>query len=177
MAGWLILGLMPLTAHARIDCSTLPHWETLENQLKINQKHVFCGEWDRNRAKGFHARPNGQNPETVAHFTVQDRPNVAGIYTGRWSYQGQSGKNKFSSMFPDSCSAKQVLNSIAYAASHQHNCPAGAPDWARCGPNQPSTDTKEVEKATYCSVGNQRFTISFAPPRDGKINTAFPLFE
>jgi len=164
-------------ANAQVDCRTLPHWATLENQLEINQKHVFCGEWDRNRAKGFHSRPGGANPDTVAHFKVQDKANAAGIYTGRWTYQGQSGSGKFSSMFPDNCTVRQVLNSIAYAASHQHNCPSGAPGWAQCGPNKPATGANGNEDATFCSIGNQRFTISFAPPRNGRINTAFPLFE
>jgi len=182
LSGWIITGLFllslsPSMVNAQVDCSALPHWKTLENQLEINQKHVFCGEWDRNRAKGFHSRPDGINPSTVAAFTVQDKPNAAGIYTGRWSYKGRDGRNKFSSMFPDSCSVKQVLNSIAYAAEHQYKCPGGAPNWAQCGPNQPNMGANEVVADKYCAVGNQRFTISFAPPRSGRINTAFPLFE
>ena len=177
MTGLFLLILFPSMVNAQVDCSTLPHWMTLENQLEINQKHVFCGEWNRNRAKGFHSRPEGINPDTVDAFTVQDNPNAAGIYTGKWSYKDRAGRNKFSSMFPDSCSVEQVLNSIAYASGHQYTCPDGAPNWAQCGPNQPNIETKEVVAGKYCSVGNQRFTISFAPPGNGRINTAFPLFE
>jgi Bacterial EndoU nuclease len=177
IAGLLLSGFFPLSAHAQVDCGTLPHWTALEDSLKMNQRHLFCGEWDRNRPKGFHSRPGGMNPATVADFTVQDKANAAGVYTGRWSYKGHPGRNKFSSMFPDTCSVEQVLNSIAYAADHQRKCPVGAPDWTLCGFNQPDTAADETESGKYCSVNNQRFTIGFAPPRNGRINTAFPLFE
>nr|HQU63689.1 EndoU domain-containing protein [Nitrosomonas sp.] len=127
IAGLLLSGVFPPSAQAQVDCNALPHWVALENGLQMNQKHVFCGEWDRNRPKGFHARPEGVNPTTVTEFTVQDKANAAGVYTGRWSYKGHPGRNKFSSMFPDGCSVEQVLNSIAHAADHQRQCPAGAP--------------------------------------------------
>lgn len=177
IAGLLLSGVFPPSAQAQVDCNALPHWVALENGLQMNQKHVFCGEWDRNRPKGFHARPEGVNPTTVTEFTVQDKANAAGVYTGRWSYKGHPGRNKFSSMFPDGCSVKQVLNSIAHAADHQHKCPAGAPDWTLCGFNQPDVAAGEMESGKYCSVSHQRFAIGFAPPKNGRINTAFPLFE
>ncbi|MBX3639349.1 MAG: EndoU domain-containing protein [Nitrosomonas sp.] len=177
VAVFLLLSSFPLQVLAQVDCSALRHWVTLENKLQMNQKHLFCGEWDRNRPKGFHSRPGGVNPATVAGFVIQDKASAAGIYTGRWSYQGHPGRNKFSTLFPDSCSVEQVLNSIAYAAGHQYTCPAGAPDWTLCGFNQPDTGTGVAEDGKYCSVNNQRFTIGFAPPKNGRINTAFPLFE
>ncbi len=176
-AVFLLLSLFPLQALAQVDCGTLQHWVTLGNKLQINQKHLFCGEWDRNRPKGFHSRPGGMNPATVADFAIQDKASAAGIYTGRWSYQGHPGRNKFSTLFPDNCSAEQVLNSITHAVDHQHACPVGAPDWTLCGFNQPDAGTGAVEGEKYCSVNNQRFTIGFAPPKNGRINTAFPLFE
>ncbi len=160
---------------ARIDCSKLSHWAKLNNGHKINLKHVFCGEWSKNRPKGFHARPGGANPTTVRHFTIQDKPNAAGIYTGRWSFQNRASKNKFSSMFPDDCSSNQILNSITYASSHPKKCPAGSPHWLSCGSNKPNDNHKI--KSKYCSVNNQLFIIGFAPPRRGKINTAFPLYK
>ena len=73
IAGLLLSGLFPPSAQAQVDCDALPHWVALENGLQMNQKHVFCGEWDRNRPKGFHARPEGVNPTTVTEFTVQDK--------------------------------------------------------------------------------------------------------
>ncbi len=177
VAVFLLLNFFPLPVHAQVDCGTVRHWITLENKLQMNQKHLFCGEWDRNRPKGFHSRPGGVNPVTVANFTIQDKASMAGIYTGRWSYQGHPGRNKFSTLFPDSCSVEQVLNSIAHAVDHQHTCPAGAPDWTLCGFNQPDAINGAIEGGKYCSINNQRFTIVFAPPKNGRINTAFPLFE
>lgn len=174
-AGIGLLSVFPLAATAQVDCGALAHWVALDDTLEVNQKHVFCGEWSRNRPKGFHARPQGHNPETVASFSVQDKANAAGVYTGRWAYAGQSGRTKFSSMFPDGCSVSQVLSSIAHAVKNQRQCPTGAPDWTQCGFNQPSA--VDVDSVQYCSVNNQQFIIAFAPPRNGRVNTAFPLFE
>lgn len=175
---WLLLvgmlSALPLPALAQIDCETLPHWIKLGDGLQLNQRHVFCGEWSQNRPKGFHARPGGTDPATVAQFSVQSKPNVAGIYTGRWSYQKHPDKNKFSSLFPDQCSAVQVINSIRHAATQANaQCPPGSPDWVRCGYNKPDGETGQQ----YCSVNGTRFVIGFAPPKAGKINTAFPFFE
>lgn len=161
---------------SQVNCQTLPHWITLDNGLKLNQTHVFCGEWHKGRAKGFHARPHGRNPQTIKQFTIQEPPNAAGIYTGRWSYQNHPGKNKFSSMFPDQCTPRQILNSISFATSDSNTkCPQGAPSWTRCGKNKPRVNNENTAK--YCQVNGQFFTIGYAPPRKGKINTAFPLFQ
>lgn len=163
---------LPSVAGAAIDCGQLPH-EAVKNGMKINQAHVFCGEWKNGAPKGFHARPKGENPSTVKQFRVQDRPNAAGIYTGKWTHADSTGQEKFSTIFPDSCSAEQVLNSIAYAATHQESCPSGAPDWSRCGKNRPEAAAKD--RTDYCGSGSPRFVIAFAPPQKGFINTAFPL--
>ncbi len=164
---------MPLFAWAQADCESQPHWVKLDNGLQLNQRHVFCGEWNQNRPKGFHARPGGINPAAVARFDIQSKPNAAGVYTGRWSYKKHPDKNKFSSMFPDNCTAAQVINSIGHAVAQPGaQCPPGSPDWVRCGYNKP-----DGEASQYCSSGGMRFVIGFAPPKDGKVNTAFPIFE
>lgn len=174
LAGLSALFLFPLSAFAEVGCAALPHWVTLDNGLQMNQRHVFCGEWKDNRPKGFHSRPGGVNPGTVRNFTVQDPPNAAGIYTGKWSHINDPGRSKFSSMFPDNCSVSQVLNSISYASAHSEpNCPAGSPNWVRCGKNRPGFDTKEP--SAYCGNGGAFFLIGFAPPQGNRINTAFPL--
>lgn len=181
VAAGILLCLFPLFVAAQIDCSTLQPWIQLDDNVKLNQKHVFCGEWDRNRPKGFHARPGGVNPDAVAIFVIQDKANAAGIYTGRWSYKDHPGRNKFSSMFPDGCSVAQVLNSITYAIENLQQCPMGSPKWTQCGPNRPkhninANDTAE-NGSKYCSINNMLFTIAFAPHKNGKVNTAFPLYE
>jgi hypothetical protein len=168
--------LMPAPVSASIDCASLPHWVTLNNGLQVNQHHIFCGEWSHNRPKGFHSRPGGTNPSTVVQFTVQSQPNAAGIYTGRWSHKNNAGSNKFSSMFPDTCTAIQVLNSISHATANSGStCPSGSPDWTQCGQNKPAAAQKN--SLQYCSKDGEFFTIGFSPAKQGKINTAFPIFE
>ena len=175
---WFLLAslwlMMPLSAAAQIDCKALPKWIKLDEKLSLNQKHVFCGEWHKDHPKGFHARPDGMNPTTVAHMSIQSNPNAAGVYTGRWIYKNHPEKEKFSSMFPDRCTMTQILNSIRHAVMHVGECPSGSPDWVRCGYNKPDTNS---DSARYCSVDQTRFIIGFAPPQRGKVNTAFPLFE
>jgi hypothetical protein len=164
---------MPLPALAQADCESQPHWVRLDNGLQLNQRHVFCGEWNQNRPKGFHARPGGINPVAIARLDIQSKPNAAGVYTVRWRYQERPDKTKFSSMFPDNCTAAQVINSINYAVARPDaQCPPGSPDWVHCGYNKP-----DGEASQYCSYDEKRFIISFSPPKDGKVNTAFPIFE
>ena len=171
-----LLMFIPFSVLAQIDCDTLPHWATLKNGLQVNQQHIFCGEWNQNRPKGFHSRPGGVNPSTVTQFTIQSKPNATGVYTSRWSHKNRPNKDKFSSMFPDNCTISQVLNSISHAtANSETKCPSGSPDWTQCGRNKPASD--QEENLQYCSKDGEFFTIGFAPPKQGRINTAFPIFE
>ena len=166
----------PWPVLAQMDCAALPKWIALNDQLQLNQQHVFCGEWHNNRPKGFHARPGGDTPAAIAHLKLQSKPNAAGIYTVRWTYKNHPQQEKFSSMFPDQCTAAQIIQSIAFAATHgKLQCPSGSPNWAQCGHNGPADDS--LSSGQYCSFNGTRFTIAFAPPIAGKINTAFPIFE
>jgi hypothetical protein len=107
----------------------------------------------------------------VENFQITQSANSQGIYGVTWNYSGHSNQRKFSTMFPDSCTQTQVLNSIIYAATHQQSCPSNAPRWAWCGPNAPTANAEN-----YCnSDKNRLFTIAGAFLSDGKINTAFPL--
>lgn len=164
-----VLTFFPAPAGAQINCTTLPHWSS--TTPRINQTHVFCGEWSGSRPKGFHSRPNGLNPSTVASFTISNPPNAQGIYDGQWTYAGHPTPTKFSTMFPDSCTQDRVVNSIVYAATYPTSCPGGAPTWAKCGPNKPASNT-----GNYCQAANGTiFTIAFATLSNGDVNTAFPL--
>lgn len=177
LAGLLSPFLFPLSASARVDCATFPQWVTLGNGMELNQQHVFCGEWSGGRPKGFHSRPGAVSPSTVREFRVQDRPNAAGIYTGKWAHGNDPAKTKFSSMFPDNCSVGQVLNSISYASAHPDpTCPIASPAWAKCGKNRPAEAVGE-ELTDYCGNNEVLFVIGFAAPRNNKINTAFPIRE
>ncbi len=157
-------------ARAQIDCSSLPHWST--TQPPVNQTHIFCGEWSHNKPKGFHSRPGGQTPATVANFTVTQAPNAKGVYGGNWHYAGHAHPSKASTLYPDSCTQVQVLASIDYAVKHRvAHCPHGAPGWAHCGLNAPHDGG-----ADYCeATDHTNFTIAFALLGNGNVNTAFPL--
>ena len=156
-------------ALAQVNCKNLPHWSS--TTPSVNQTHIFCGEWSDSRPKGFHSRPGQLNPSTVASFAIANPPNSQGIYDGRWAYVGHPTPTKFSTMFPDNCPRDRVLNSIVYAATHPISCPRGAPTWAKCGPNKPTSGTGH-----YCQAADGTiFAIAFATVGNGKVNTAFPL--
>lgn len=160
-------------ASAQVTCPSDPHW--LETTPPINADHIFCGEIKSNKAKGFHSRPGGINPATVENFVVTQQANANGVYAGTLTLVNSNGSNpsKFSSIFPDSCTEAQVVQSVLYAHANTESCPAGAPRWASCGMNRPATD----DGAGYCigDDANSRFTIAFATLNNGNINTAFPL--
>jgi hypothetical protein len=140
----------------------------------VNQVHVFCGEWKHNAPAGFHARPGGLDPETVARLTVTQPANAQGIYGAAWNYVGHAQSSKFSTMFPDACTMTQVLNSIVYAATHPSRCPTHAPHWAVCGPNRPTSAVPD--SGSFCMADDHtRFLIAMAKLSSGRINTAFPL--
>lgn len=173
LAGLVFL-LMPFSARAEVDCTGLAQWASLDNGLQVNQKHVFCGEL-KGYPKGFHSRPGGLNPSTVSNFAVQDRPNAAGIYTGKWSHRNYPGRSKFSTMFPDSCSSAQILKSISHASANPElKCPKSSPVWVKCGKNRPDSGSKET-LSSYCTNDGSFFLIGFAPVRDNKIFTVFPI--
>ena len=172
----LLVGLIIFagSAGSEMDCAGISHWS--KTDPPVNQQRVFCGEWNKrkNRPAGFHSRPGGETPATVGTLKINQKPGPKGLYGVRWSYAGHPYREKFSSMFPDTCSRGQVLKSIVYAAKHPKPCPAGAPGWAKCGASMPIRGGQG-----YCEASdNSIFTIAFAKHKtSNKINTAFPLLE
>jgi len=172
----LLVGMIVLAGPvgSGMDCAGISHWSRTDPP--VNQQHVFCGEWNqrKNRPAGFHSRPAGDNPVTVGSLKITQKPNARGLYGVRWSYAGHPDRQKFSSMFPETCNQGQVLKSIVYAANNPKPCPVGAPRWAKCGPNKPAKSG-----GGYCEASdNSIFTIAFATLRNShKVNTAFPLAD
>jgi hypothetical protein len=163
---------VPLQAEAQINCANLGRWSA--TVPPVNQIHIFCGEWNANtrRPSGFHSRPGGLNPATVTNFGITQAPNAQGIYGGTWTYAGAPAHNpKFSTMFPDSCSQAQVLESILHALMNPTACPPGSPNWWRCGSSGPGGGNQ------HCSGTNDAvFTIALGVDQaNGNVNTAFPL--
>lgn len=172
VVGWMI-AFAPLS-HGQISCHPSPGWTRFAKAPQVNQNHIFCGELKGDRPKGFHSRPGGINPVTVTSAKVTQPANNQGIYGIQWIYAG-TNKSKFSTMFPDRCSQGQVLTSIRYAAANPVQCPAGAPNWAWCGLNQPPSLPVDRQKAYCLANNNQPFVIAGASLDNGNINTAFPL--
>jgi hypothetical protein len=157
-----------------VDCAALAKWTELPVSPQVNQVHVFCGEWKHETPRGFHARPGGLDPVTVARFTITQPANAQGIYGGSWSYAGHPQPAKFSTMFPDACSMQQVLNSIVYAARQRTRCPPNAPRWAVCGPNRPPLAAPSA--GDFCDSSDSTiFMIAMARLSNGYVNSAFPL--
>ncbi|VAW86211.1 hypothetical protein MNBD_GAMMA18-2 [hydrothermal vent metagenome] len=160
-----------------INCSTLPRWSESIEGFQLNQPHIFCGETNRKgRVVGFHATPDGQPPSTYLNADIADKPNTQGIYTLRnIQLQLKSKQRKgFSSMFPQHCSAEQIMQSIVYSIQ-QNQGKCTAPGWASCGPSNP-----EILDAKFCSGRDGRsYQIASARLRDNpqRINTAFPIYQ
>jgi hypothetical protein len=157
-----------------VDCTTLARWTKRPSPPRVNQIHVFCGEWKHNAPRGFHSRPGGLDPDSVTRFTITQPANTQGIYGGSWSYTGHPQPSKFSTMFPDTCPMQQVLNSIVYAATNLIRCPANTPHWAVCGPNRPTSTAQSA--GPFCEANDGTiFLIAMAKLSNGNVNTAFPL--
>ena len=175
MMAMLFLVILQDGAGAGQLCPSNPHWS--KTDPAINLDHVFCGEVKSNgKASGFHARPNGINPPSIAGVEITQPANDNGIYAGMVRFASPSGREpvKFSSIFPDSCSHDQIVTSILHAHANRMDCPAGSPGWWQCGPNRPDTNGAHE---MFC-VGDdpdQTFTIAIGLLRDGRINTAFPM--
>ncbi|NIY75782.1 EndoU domain-containing protein [Thalassospira sp. HF15] len=176
VAGAVLLG--NASVQAQVVCPAKPHWSATTPPINID--HVFCGEVDGNRAKGFHSRPGGINPASVADVKITQEPNASGVFGATVTLVNPHGANpsKFSTMFPDSCSQAEVEKSILHAFDNPVACPAGAPHWASCGLNRPGGGPAEG----YCvgSSSETGFYIAFATlshgANAGNINTAFPLY-
>ena len=148
-------------------------WVKASNGVEVNYAHIFCGELNnKGRVVGFHSRPQGSDPQTVAEVRITQKPNKQGIYAGQWALVGNKGEDKFSTFYPDHCTPTQVINTIGYAARNQQNCPKSAPNWAWCGANSPKQDQSDA----YCrSADGTPFLIAGASSSRGGVNTAFPL--
>ena len=157
-----------------VDCQKLSPWTNFPHPPQVHQVHIFGGEWANRTPKGFHSRPVGINPSTIRWFAVSQPPNAQGIDGGQWRYRGQSRSEKFSTMFPDTCSMQMVLNSIVYAINHPAPCADNAPAWAACGPNRPNPVPSGARP--FCDVNDGTiFTIAMGLLANWNVNTAFPL--
>lgn len=103
----------------RLSNATLPHWS--DDRPNVNLWHVFLGEINRHgEPTGFHSRPDGLDPPNARVERLRDGPNAVGVYTATVEVRdGARWKRKFSTFFPDSMTADEVVDTIlnAYHAS------------------------------------------------------------
>ena len=126
---------------------------------EINLVHIFAGEINRRgRPTGFHSRPGGKDPATARVLAIKAQPNQSGVYTARveiFDKREKRWKEKFSTMFPDSMSRQQVIDTILYAWKHR----------------------KKGKKPRWEGPSGKGFLIQGYTNRRGNINTAYPLYK
>lgn len=129
-----------------------------ETQPALNLTHIFQGEINRKgKPTGLHAKFDGKLAEGAKIKKVRGKPNKVGVYTaivaikdprnGEW-------KEKFSSMFPDDMTPKEVVKAILHAYKNREK-----------GKDKP-----------WRGPSGHGFPIEGYTFRDGRINTAFPIY-
>lgn len=108
---------------------------------RINVDHIFCGEFNKTSAVGFHSAPNGNIPPTVIILkpkagTLADDKNTTSthgftpqsplksfdastpftLYNFNIRINKVERNKEYSSMFPSQCTAEQVIASISNVA-------------------------------------------------------------
>ncbi len=115
----LLLGLISSPTWAQVACPQ--PWSSGSPAVKA--QHIFCGEINgKGRAVGFHSRPGGRNPATVAN-TEESRPDPRhpGLYTISRFHITEHGRTEvktLSTMFPDRCDKDAVIAAIQHAFAH-----------------------------------------------------------
>jgi len=146
----LLTACAPQTAHGeRVWTQTEP---------AINATHVFLGEINRKgKPTGYHARPGGEDPRSARVLRKSEGPNAAGVYTAQVAVRDpitSEWKQKFSTFFPDRLSHQQVIAAILHAYRNREH-----------GNDEP-----------WRGPSGLGFPIQGYTLRDGRINTAYPIY-
>ncbi|MDH3603782.1 MAG: EndoU domain-containing protein [Candidatus Tectomicrobia bacterium] len=152
----LIAGLL-LVLHPGSSTARSKRWT--QTDPPINFAHVFHGEINRRgKPVGFHSRPEGKDPRHARLVKRLDGPNQEGVYVARVAIR-EPGSEKWleknSSVFPDSMSPQDVIQVILHAF--------------RKG--------KTDDRGKFRGPSGRGFTIEGWTLRDGKINTAYPIYR
>ncbi|HHJ21045.1 MAG TPA: hypothetical protein ENJ84_14650 [Gammaproteobacteria bacterium] len=127
-------------------------------QPAINATHIFQGEINRRgKPTGFHAKFNGKVAKGAKILRIKGKPNKAGVYTANVAIldpESKQWKNKFSSMFPDKMKPKEVLKAVLHAYKHR----------------------KKGKTTPWRGPSGYGFPIEGYLLRNGKINTAYPIY-
>ncbi len=143
-------------AQARNNPDSWRGWS--KTKPEINLTHIFQGEINRRgKPTGFHARPGGKDPRNAHVKRIKSRPNKAGVYTARvevYDRREKRWKSKFSTLFPDRLTHKQVIKAILHA-------------WKK-------RDKKR--NRPWRGPSGLGFPIEGYASRRGGINTAYPIY-
>lgn len=133
------------------------HWT--KTRPPINFAHIFYGEINRSgRPVGFHARPDGKDPRFARVVRQIERPNQKGVYVARVAIRDPRSNQwleKNSSIFPDKMSREEVIKAVLHAF--------------RKG--------KTDDRGKFRGPSGLGFMIEGWTLRDGKINTAYPIYR
>ena len=115
------------SASAQVQCWMAPS----AGPPIVDDAHILCGVInDAREAKGFHSRPGGVNPMhtlgvgapvpiigggTVGDTEKQAPPGIYRLKNFTITMNGMTDTKKYSTMFPDACSAPSVLIAIRNA--------------------------------------------------------------
>ncbi len=126
---------------------------------EINLGHIFEGAINkRGKPTGFHSRPGGNDPRFARLKKIKGRPNRSGVYTAEveiYDKREKTWKKKFSTLFPDSMSQDEVINTILHAWKHR----------------------KAGNRKKWEGPSGKGFSIQGYLNRRGNINTAYPLYR
>lgn len=152
----LIASLM-LVLHSSSSVARSKRWT--QTDPPINFAHVFLGEINRRgKPVGFHSRPEGKDPPSARLVKRLDGPNEEGVYVARVAIR-EPGSEKWleknSSIFPNSMTPQDVIQAILYAF------------------RKGETD----DRGKFRGPSGRGFTIEGWTLRDGKINTAYPIYR
>jgi len=134
------------------------HQQWSKTSPEINLSHIFEGAINsRGRPTGFHSRPDGNDPRYARLIKIKARANRSGVYTAKvevYDRKERRWKSKFSSLFPDSMSRRQVVQAILYAWKHRTT----------------------GKKTKWEGPSGKGFPIQGYLNRRGNINTAYPVY-
>jgi len=146
--------VVPMGAAERLRSHGGVEWSP--SDPPINVTHIFDGQINRRgKPVGFHSRPGGRDPQNARLVRILDGPNRAGVYTAEVEIRdGGRWLEKSSTLYPDAMSREQVIAAILHAFRER---PSGGGEKFR-GPS------------------GRGFTIE-GYYQDGRINTAYPIFQ
>jgi hypothetical protein len=124
----------------------------------VNATHIFLGEINRSgKPTGFHARPDGEDPKSARIVDIRQTPNRSGVYTAQIEVRDRetgTWKEKFSTFFPDRLSHGEVISAILHAYRNR----------------------ERSQDAPWRGPSGLGFQIQGYTLRDGRINTAYPVY-